>query len=518
MKKQIILLAMMLLPMVARAQETVEIDGIWYNLIAKGKVAEVTNRLGGDSNGDRSYKESVDIPPTVTYDGVDYDVTGIGQYAFYICSGLTSITIPNSVTSIGKYAFEGCSGLTSITIPNSVTSIGDFAFMNCSGLTSVTIPGSVTSIGYMAFYGCSGLTSITIPNSVTSIGKYAFEGCSGLTSVTIGNSVTSIGDYAFYGCSGLTSVTIPNSVTSIGEGAFHGCSGLTSVTIPGSVTSIGYMAFYGCSGLTSITIPNSVTSIGKYAFEGCSGLTSVTIGNSVTSIGDYAFYGCSGLTSVTIPNSVTSIGEGAFHGCSGLTSITIGSGVKRIYSQAFASCKELTDVYCLAEMFPNTSTDAFKDSYIEYATLHVPAAFINYYKTKEPWKYFKNFKTIEEQQLPKCSTPTISFDKSGLVFNCETPDVEYSYEIKNTDVKKGVADGNRVELNPVYTITYYAMKAGFENSDVATATIRWRNGSPVFQGFVKVDAGEGALWGDVNIDGQVDVADIANIIDIMAGK
>ena len=170
-----------------------------------------------------------------------------------------------------------------------VTSIGSYAFYGCSGLTSVTIPNSVTSIGSSAFYGCSGLTSVTIPNSVTSIGDYAFSGCSGLTSVTIPNSVTSIGDYAFYGCSGLTSVTIPNSVTSIGNYAFYGCSGLTSVTIPNSVTSIGDYAFSGCSGLTSVTIPNSVTSIGSYAFSGCSGLTSVIIGSGVLSIGSSAF-------------------------------------------------------------------------------------------------------------------------------------------------------------------------------------------------------------------------------------
>ncbi|MBO7141029.1 MAG: leucine-rich repeat protein [Prevotella sp.] len=94
--------------MVAGAQETVKIDGIWYNLIAKGKVAEVTNRLGGDSNGSESYSGSVNIPPSVTYDGVDYDVASIGQYAFFYCSGLTSITIPNSVTSIGKSAFWEC--------------------------------------------------------------------------------------------------------------------------------------------------------------------------------------------------------------------------------------------------------------------------------------------------------------------------------------------------------------------------------------------------------------------------
>ena len=122
------------------------------------------------------------------------------------CSGLTSVTIPNSVTSIGLTAFRDCTGLTSVTIPNSVTSIGDYAFAYCSGLTSVTIPNSVTTIGNSAFRVCTGLTSVTVPNSVTSIGYNAFASCSGLTSVTIPNSITFIGDYAFAYCNGLTSV------------------------------------------------------------------------------------------------------------------------------------------------------------------------------------------------------------------------------------------------------------------------------------------------------------------------
>ncbi|MCP8351741.1 leucine-rich repeat domain-containing protein [Candidatus Synchoanobacter obligatus] len=135
------------------------------------------------------------------------------------------------VTSIGEGAFWGCTGITELTIPNSVMSIGKQAFKGCTGLTSVTIPNSVTSISRYAFYGCSGLTSVTIPNSVTNIGDWAFALCSGLTSVTIPNSVTSIGDEAFFECSGLASVIIPDSVTSIGEGAFDGCTALNDLSI-----------------------------------------------------------------------------------------------------------------------------------------------------------------------------------------------------------------------------------------------------------------------------------------------
>ena len=544
---------MALLPVVANAYDAY-IDGIYYNLVSKVRTAEVTK------NQNFRYTGTVNIPETITYNGITYTVTSISDYAFYGCSGLTSVTIgsgvtsignyvfsdcqnltslivesgnpqydsrdncnaiietatntlvagcintviPNNVTSIGQYAFAYCRNLTSIIIPNGVTNIGFSAFQNCSGLISITIPESVTTIGYNAFLycdnltsvhitdlaawcnisfdyqplslahhlylngqeiknlvipesvkkinrstfsGCSGLTSVTIPNSVTSIGDYAFNNCSGLTSITIPNNVTSIGSSAFSGCSGLTSVTIPNSVTSINRGTFYGCTSLTSITIPNSVTNIGEKAFYNCTTLATITIPSCVNSIGRDAFSGCSGLTSVhitdlaawcnisfinqplslahhlylngqeinnlVIPESVKKINSSTFSGCTSLTSVTIPNSVTSIGKSAFEGCGALSSVSIGSGVTSILENAFANCPALLHVYCYAENVPNTNSNVFDGSDIQYATLHVPVCSVDAYKWSSPWRNFGRIVTIGDT-----TSPPIAFSDANVKALC----------------------------------------------------------------------------------------------------
>ena len=224
--------------------------------------AGMTFSVVAETSGDYEYEVLEDGTVSLTdYNGSDTDiiipseidgkqVTEIGGYAFYECTRLTNITIPDSVTEIGHCAFNGCTGLTSLTIGNSVTEIGYSAFAGCVGLKEIIVDvnnENYTSIDGVLFnkyltklikFTCGKEGEYVIPDGVNEIDSYAFEGCAGLANITIPDSVTEISYDAFCGCTGLTSVTIPDSVKRIGSSAFKNCTGLTSVTIPDSVTEI----------------------------------------------------------------------------------------------------------------------------------------------------------------------------------------------------------------------------------------------------------------------------------------
>lgn len=435
---------------------------IYYNYINDSKELEVAS--GGNYHG------ALVIPEEVTYLNRTRKVTAIGAKAFYQNDRLTSITIPNSVTSIGEYAFNTCSSLTSVSISNRV---------------------SIIEKG--AFYGCHSLKSVTIPNSVTTIGDFVFAYCDSLTWVTIPNSVTTIGYSMFGYCYSLKSVTIPNSVTTIEAFAFSGCLSLTSITIPNSVTSIGNDAFAGCSGLTSVTIPNSVKTIGIGGFEHCSGLTSVTFYNGVTTIGERAFEDCSSLTSITIPNSVTSIGDRAFMN------------------------DDLTVVISLIENPFRISDETFNNNTTKNATLYVPVGTIEKYISTDGWK---GFLFIEEgtdgggtTTQKKCEKPTISYNNGKLKFTSGTEGASCQYNITDTDIKSG--SGNEVQLTVTYSISAYATKTGYDNSETVTATLCWIDVNPKTEGIESAIANVRANpvliqsnGGVLNISGINDGADI----------
>lgn len=328
MKRQVISFIALLLSSTVMA-DSIEINGIHYNLSSESNEAEVTSDMTTNL-----YSGNVTIPASVTYNGVEYSVTAIGESAFWNCKGLITVTIPPSVKTMKLNAFSGSSGLSAVYISD----LAAWCNMSFNLLQS-----SPLYYAHHLYLNNVRITNLIIPKGVTQINNYAFAGCQDISSVVIPEGVSRIGGEAFQDCLWLTSVSLPESLKTIGSSAFQGCKRLNSITIPKNITTIEFGTFSYCESLSSIVIPNNVSSIEAVAFAVCSSLSSVEIGSGIQSIGQRAFYDC-----------------------------------------------KLTDVYCYAEKVPATTSESFSDNCIQEATLHVPAALIGSYKTTDPWRKFKD--------------------------------------------------------------------------------------------------------------------------------
>lgn len=346
-----------------------------YTAVYRGETAIESQGLAYSVNEDRTTCKITGIgtcKDTQLYipseiDG--YRVTIIGDSAFYGCSGLTSITIPNSVTSIGDSAFYGCSSLTSITIENGCLSIGKYVFKNCILLKEVIIPNSVTTIGESVFAGCSGLEQLTLPfvGTTTLYEQYRPYYVLGVLfgQENYDGSTATKQYYDYYNSQAYNTYYIPDSLHSVTVnggairfGAFYNCKNIKNITFGDNVTGVADDAFYNCSGLEAVHTTNIANWCGiNFANEYAQPLyyadefyvngvlaTDIVIPEGVTKIGIRAFYRCKTIESVKIPGTVTNFMNSAFEMCTSLRKVIIDEGVERIGSSAFTNCSNLSAV------------------------------------------------------------------------------------------------------------------------------------------------------------------------------
>ena len=441
-------------------------NGIYYNFLdITAKTVAVTYKGDSFDSYSNRYTGSVTIPSSVTYSNTTYSVTSIGKNAFFNCTGLTSVTIPNSVTEIGTQAFFNTAWYNNQA--DGVIYAGKVLYKYKGTMpknTSINIKEGTVSISPSAFKYCSGLTSVTIPNSVTEIGDEVFSSCKDLTSINIPNSVTEIGNSAFYNTAWYNNQA--DGVIYAGKVLYKYKGTMpknTSINIKEGTVSISQSAFFDCKNLTSITIPNSATVIGSSAFYSCDDLTSVTIGNSITEIGDWAFRYCKGLTSVTIPNSVTSIGDYAFDGC---------------YLETIVSLNP-TPPTC-------SSLNSFHDY---YATLYVPKDRYTLYSIYSVWEKFSNIKKIETLVSSITLNETTLTINSGSDYTLKTTISPWKATIPNLTWESDNSAVATVDQNGNVT----GISAG-----TATIIVRANDGSNV-SASCKVTVGVGGVE-DVKVD------------------
>lgn len=398
----------------------------WYDAQDNGIVYldEILYAYKGDmpQNADITIKEGTTI---------------ISSAAFSSMINLRSIKLPKTLRSIGRSAFFGCSGLSEITIPDNVY-VNSQAFSNCTGLKTVTICNATLYEGESPirvfekcnnienvilhcsevgnwFYDMHSIVNVTLGEGVESVRYRAFENCIGIDTITISNSVKQI--MGFSGCTGIRYITIPDNVEVIGERCFYNCSGLLNLVFSSTsnIRKIDKEAFYACNNLKNVQLPNRLDSIGKWAFSDCENLASLVLPKEMKEIKDYAFQNCKSLKEIVVPYGITNIDEGICNYCSNLRTITLPVTVQAFSNRgnSFAYCKELIDVYCYAPNAPTIIQDPFYGSLIQHVTLHVPESSIEAYKAANIWKDFKSIVGLTDTN--NYFEMTVNVGKNGTV-------------------------------------------------------------------------------------------------------
>lgn len=299
------------------------------------------------------------VPRKLTTLLVGGEVSEIPDYAFYDCTALACVSLPDSVTSIGDFAFWGCSSLAWMDLSEtSLVSVGERALTNCAALLRFDLPATVEVIGEGVIEGCGSLEGLTLPfvggtadggpapdaEAETDIHgeEIAPERCDYLGYIFGAKSYTFTEGYI---PASLMEITLHEGCESIPDNAFYGVSCVRAWNVPNSVKTIGRRAFYGCEWLAELTLPDSLTSIGDDAFHGCYRLETVSGGKALTDMGVQVFMDCYSLRTATLPDSLTAIPNACFSGCVSLETVTA-NGVttaERVGKQAYRHCDKLTE-------------------------------------------------------------------------------------------------------------------------------------------------------------------------------
>lgn len=446
------------------------VDGVKYVPVSPSeKTCDAIDCIYGES------VKNINIGKSVSYKGVEMTVKQVNPYAFYGNSYIMNVALSLN-GDVMNNTFQECSALQSVTLGEEITSLGAYAFDNCSSLQSIVIPDAVLTIGNNSFQNCSSMSSVKIGKGLKTIGTYAFSGCSALSSFYIPSAVNEIGDYAFNSCTELKNIIIDDRESFLALGSngsnplFSSCP-LDSVYIGGNISynissNNGYSPFYHNTSLRVVTTTDKVTEISPNEFYGCTNLKNVRIGNGVSTIGNWAFSGCSSLDYFAFGKKVAVIGE-----------------------EAFSDCTNVTNIISHAETPPTCGTGALDDINKWNCKLTIPTGHLAAYQSADQWKEFFFMEEGEGSDIPvipdtkKCAKPEIYYSNGKLTFVSETEEVVYQSTITNTDITSYSSD--EIQLGVTYDISVYATKPGYEDSDIAIATLCWIDVAPQTEGIVE---------------------------------